>query len=398
MYAKRRSAFTLVELLVVIAIIGILVALLLPAIQAAREAARRTSCINNVRQIVLGIHNYELAYDHLPVGTTNKTGPINNLPDGHHISWLARTLPYIGEQNRAAHLDPQLSAYHQANDTVRQTTIELLICPSYGGMDSAASNYAGCHHDREAPIDEDNNGAFVLNRRIHLEDLKDGASYTFLIGEKLPDDYDLGWLSGTSATLRNTGFAPNTTINGGSNSWSEYSTPDELPWATSGGYGMDYWGESDLDETDEEWDADTFVEGEIVFDEDFDGDESAEDGNRTEGDAGEAADDETKPNKELSEEEKDAGAMPPEVDQEQLQEDSDDMEREVAPGFLARSLLGGNPQAPKRVGGFAGQHSGVVVFGLADGAVDTIGEDIDVRAYRQMANRHDGEIPEGDRW
>ena len=197
--------FTLVELLVVIAIIGILVSMLLPAIQASREAARRAQCMDRLRQLALALHEFEMSHEHYPAGTVNPTGPIQNLPNGQHISWIAHILPYIDEQIRYARLDLSLSAYHAKNDPVRQSVIDLLICPSFPGSYAPISNYAGCHHDVEAPIGADNHGVLFLNSAITREDLKDGAAYTLLVGEKLEDGSDLGWLSGTPATLRNTG-------------------------------------------------------------------------------------------------------------------------------------------------------------------------------------------------
>src|SRR5688572_19511410 len=95
----KRSGFTLVELLVVIAIIGILVALLLPAVQAAREAARRMSCVNNLTQLILAVQNYDATYRVYPPGTLNPTGPIADVAQGQHHNWLIQLLPYFEEQN-----------------------------------------------------------------------------------------------------------------------------------------------------------------------------------------------------------------------------------------------------------------------------------------------------------
>ena len=103
---RSTAGFTLVELLVVIAIIGILVALLLPAIQAAREAARRTSCLNNVMQLGLAVHNYEFNFETLPPGVTDTKGPIRNEPQGHHVSWIVQILPFMEENDAVSAVRP----------------------------------------------------------------------------------------------------------------------------------------------------------------------------------------------------------------------------------------------------------------------------------------------------
>jgi prepilin-type N-terminal cleavage/methylation domain-containing protein/prepilin-type processing-associated H-X9-DG protein len=207
MNRPRPSAFTLVELLVVIAIIGILIALLLPAVQAAREAARRTQCMNNVSQLILAIHNYEMAHEVFPAGVVNAKGPILNRPQGYAIRWVARILPYIEQNNAFRSLDFSVGAYAPKNWPVRVMTISTLICPSDPTPLQGRTSYAGCHNSVEAPIDTNNNGVLILNRFLRNADLEDGASQTIFLGEKLTlqSDNDLGWLSGTRATLRNTG-------------------------------------------------------------------------------------------------------------------------------------------------------------------------------------------------
>jgi len=214
MKARVSWGFTLVELLVVIAIIGALVAMLLPAVQSAREAARRTNCLNNLAQLGIALYNYEAAYEVLPPGVSNPSGPIRSKPEGYHMSWLAHLLPYIEQRVTYRHIDFSRSAYDPKNQPASQVIIRLLVCPSEsaarvrGTIGAGASNYAGCHHDVEAPIDADNRGVLFLNSHVSSRDVTDGASQTIYVGEKLVEDDDLGWISGTRSTLRNTAVPP----------------------------------------------------------------------------------------------------------------------------------------------------------------------------------------------
>jgi prepilin-type N-terminal cleavage/methylation domain-containing protein/prepilin-type processing-associated H-X9-DG protein len=206
----RRSGFTLVELLVVIAIIGVLVALLLPAVQAAREAARRTSCLNNLSQLGLASHNYEFHFESLPPGVVNPDGPIRNEPKGIHVSWVVKLLPYLEQNVLASKFDESAGAYAPVNAQVRATRIGSLLCPSSPIPDSneaatvARSSYVGCHHDAEAPIDAHNHGLLFLNSKVRYSEIYDGTSMTILLGEALTSSEGLGWVSGTRSTLRNT--------------------------------------------------------------------------------------------------------------------------------------------------------------------------------------------------
>jgi prepilin-type N-terminal cleavage/methylation domain-containing protein/prepilin-type processing-associated H-X9-DG protein len=212
---RGRRGFTLIELLVVIAIIGVLVALLLPAVQAAREAARRAQCVNNLMQINLALQNYESAHEALPPGVVNPAaaGPIASTPTGYHFGWMAQILPYVEQRNIYNHLNFNLSVYGLGNSTARVAVIDLYLCPSDvargGGSMPADNNYAACHHDVEAPISATNKGVFYLNSAVRFEEITDGAANTIFVGEKRIEAGELGWASGTRASLRNTGSPVN---------------------------------------------------------------------------------------------------------------------------------------------------------------------------------------------
>lgn len=127
-----KRGFTLVELLVVIAIIGVLVALLLPAVQAAREAARRSQCNNNLKQVGLAVLNYESAVGHFPAGSTTQLPSIG----GPYIStWTVDLLPFIEQTSVHALWDPNEAFVHANNKSLRETFVTSYLCPSDQGTD-----------------------------------------------------------------------------------------------------------------------------------------------------------------------------------------------------------------------------------------------------------------------
>jgi prepilin-type N-terminal cleavage/methylation domain-containing protein/prepilin-type processing-associated H-X9-DG protein len=132
--SRRRAAFTLVELLVVIAIIGVLVALILPAVQAAREASRRSQCQNNMKQIGLGLQNYVGAEGAFPAGKkwTNK----RTLPQTQQVAWSSFLLSYLEQGNLLPKIDFSLNLADPANLPVTGMIIDIYRCPSTARLEA----------------------------------------------------------------------------------------------------------------------------------------------------------------------------------------------------------------------------------------------------------------------
>jgi prepilin-type N-terminal cleavage/methylation domain-containing protein/prepilin-type processing-associated H-X9-DG protein len=211
--SRRCRAFTLIELLVVVALIGVLIALLLPAVQSAREAARRTQCVNNLKQIGLAMHNYHGMHDTFPPGYISSTQ--GGLPAGPDIGpgwgWATMLLYHLEQGPLYSAVNFSLATTDPGSGTVRRPSLSVFLCPSNTGAsgpltikdgsgtilvsDLAPGQYvavAGQWEPEEFPAQ--NTGVFYRNSRIGLRDITDGSSSTLLAGERSQNVANAAWV------------------------------------------------------------------------------------------------------------------------------------------------------------------------------------------------------------
>ncbi len=203
----RRRGFTLIELLVVIAIIAVLIALLLPAVQQAREAARRSQCNNNLKQIGLALHNYHDVFNTMPIGFRNAIGSPGN---DWGQSWWVGVLPYLDQAplyNRWIHVGNN-PGYVNANNMTAASGVKIApsLCPSSpmgeyeatphnGPYNCPVAHYTGVSGTFPDPVDTARNaaaesgtygrgGVLFFNSRIRFGDVTDGLTNQILVGEQ----------------------------------------------------------------------------------------------------------------------------------------------------------------------------------------------------------------------
>ena len=192
---RSLRGFTLVELLVVITIIGILIALLLPAVQAAREAARRAQCCNNLKQAALGLHLYHETNNLLPCGLSYKA------PSYSGWSWAAAIMPFLEEGNITSQINYKAAFNDSSNEQIIKQFVGTYLCPSApppelvyccsgfsGTQHVAESNYAGVATDTAKSGEEfcfvlNGSGCLYVSSSISFNMIPDGTSQTLLLGE-----------------------------------------------------------------------------------------------------------------------------------------------------------------------------------------------------------------------
>ena len=194
----RPAGFTLVELLVVIAIIGILIGMLLPAVQAVREAARRTQCANNLKQIGLALHSHHFALQEFPIGTVEFR--LGSDTSQRQLAWSAFLLPYLEQSNVHDQLD-LLQAFDAADNQVAAATVlSVYICPSASRETEqpngrGACDYGGIFGERIISPNNPPKGVMIIDQAISIRDITDGTSNTLIVAEDSRSP-DAQWING----------------------------------------------------------------------------------------------------------------------------------------------------------------------------------------------------------